>query len=70
MTENPRPSRRPKRPPISSAMTRREASFLRAYQSGRMPHAWLITGPRGIGKATPGLPHGALPAEPRTGERR
>ena len=29
-----------------------EASFLRAYESGRMPHAWLITGPRGIGKAT------------------
>ncbi|WP_374653007.1 DNA polymerase III subunit delta' [Dongia sp.] len=29
-----------------------EASFLRAYASGRMPHAWLITGPRGIGKAT------------------
>jgi DNA polymerase-3 subunit delta' len=29
-----------------------EESFLRAYQSGRMPHAWLITGPRGIGKAT------------------
>ncbi len=29
-----------------------EAAFLRAYQSGRMPHAWLITGPRGIGKAT------------------
>ncbi|MBI2253801.1 MAG: DNA polymerase III subunit delta' [Proteobacteria bacterium] len=29
-----------------------EDSFLRAYQSGRMPHAWLITGPRGIGKAT------------------
>lgn len=23
-----------------------------AWQSGRMPHAWLITGPKGIGKAT------------------
>jgi len=23
-----------------------------AYESGRLPHAWLITGPRGIGKAT------------------
>ncbi|WP_374375501.1 DNA polymerase III subunit delta' [Dongia sp.] len=29
-----------------------EATFLRAFASGRMPHAWLITGPRGIGKAT------------------
>lgn len=29
-----------------------EIAFLRAYESGRMPHAWLITGPRGIGKAT------------------
>ncbi|MBL8710356.1 MAG: DNA polymerase III subunit delta' [Rhodospirillaceae bacterium] len=29
-----------------------EMAFLRAFQSGRMPHAWLITGPRGIGKAT------------------
>jgi DNA polymerase-3 subunit delta' len=29
-----------------------QESFLRAYQSGRMPHAWLITGPRGVGKAT------------------
>ena len=23
-----------------------------AFESGRLPHAWLITGPRGIGKAT------------------
>jgi DNA polymerase III subunit delta' len=29
-----------------------EASFLQAYTSGRMHHAWLLTGPRGIGKAT------------------
>jgi DNA polymerase-3 subunit delta' len=29
-----------------------EGVLLRAWQSGRMPHAWLITGPRGIGKAT------------------
>ncbi len=29
-----------------------EATLLRALQSGRLPHAWMITGPRGIGKAT------------------
>ncbi len=29
-----------------------EAVLLRAAASGRLPHAWLITGPRGIGKAT------------------
>ena len=29
-----------------------EARFLDAYKSGRLHHAWLITGPRGTGKAT------------------
>jgi DNA polymerase-3 subunit delta' len=29
-----------------------EGTLLEAYRSGRMPHAWLIGGPRGIGKAT------------------
>jgi DNA polymerase-3 subunit delta' len=29
-----------------------EASIVAASASGRMPHAWLITGPRGIGKST------------------
>lgn len=29
-----------------------ELEFLAAYASGRMPHAWLITGPQGVGKAT------------------
>jgi len=29
-----------------------EATLLRAFRSGRLPHAWLITGPRGVGKAT------------------
>ncbi|HXZ00149.1 MAG TPA: DNA polymerase III subunit delta' [Stellaceae bacterium] len=29
-----------------------EATLLQAYGSGRLPHAWLLTGPRGIGKAT------------------
>ncbi|RPE71877.1 DNA polymerase-3 subunit delta' [Pacificibacter maritimus] len=29
-----------------------ETAFLEAYNTGRLHHAWLITGPRGIGKAT------------------
>jgi len=29
-----------------------EATFLAAWASGRLPHAWLLQGPRGVGKAT------------------
>ena len=29
-----------------------ERDLLEAYRSGRIPHAWLIGGERGIGKAT------------------
>jgi DNA polymerase-3 subunit delta' len=29
-----------------------EATFLQAYNSGRLHHGWLISGPRGVGKAT------------------
>lgn len=29
-----------------------QADFLQAYTSGRLHHGWLITGPRGVGKAT------------------
>ena len=29
-----------------------EKTMLAAYQSGRLHHAWLLAGPRGIGKAT------------------
>lgn len=29
-----------------------EAAFLDAWRSGRLHHAWLITGPKGVGKAT------------------
>ena len=29
-----------------------EAEFLSAFTSGRLPHGWLLTGPKGIGKAS------------------
>ena len=29
-----------------------ESAFLEAFTTGRLHHAWLLTGPRGIGKAT------------------
>ncbi|MBN2906840.1 MAG: DNA polymerase III subunit delta' [Rhodobacteraceae bacterium] len=29
-----------------------QAAFLDAFSGGRMHHAWLLTGPRGVGKAT------------------
>lgn len=29
-----------------------ESAILAAARAGRLPHAWLVTGPRGIGKAT------------------
>ncbi len=29
-----------------------EAAFLNSYRQGRLHHGWLITGPRGVGKAT------------------
>jgi DNA polymerase-3 subunit delta' len=32
--------------------TEAEQTLLQSFQSGRLPHAWLISGPRGIGKAT------------------
>lgn len=29
-----------------------EAAFLAAYNAGRLHHGWILTGPRGVGKAT------------------
>ena len=42
----------PRENPLLLGHAAAEAALLQAYASGRLPHAWLITGPRGIGKAT------------------
>jgi len=42
----------PRETPQLIGQTAAEAAFLDAYRQGRMPHGWLLTGPRGVGKAT------------------
>jgi DNA polymerase III subunit delta' len=42
----------PRENPLLLGHAAAEAALLQAYASGRLPHAWLITGLRGIGKAT------------------
>jgi DNA polymerase-3 subunit delta' len=42
----------PRENPVLLGHAPAEAALLQAYGSGRLPHAWLICGPRGIGKAT------------------
>jgi DNA polymerase-3 subunit delta' len=42
----------PRENPLLVGHPEAEATLLQAFNSGRLPHAWLITGKRGIGKAT------------------
>jgi DNA polymerase III subunit delta' len=42
----------PRETPTLSGHREAELALLNAYRSGRIPHAWLIGGPQGIGKAT------------------
>jgi DNA polymerase-3 subunit delta' len=42
----------PRENPLLLGHAAAEEKLLQAYRSGRLPHAWLISGPRGIGKAT------------------
>jgi DNA polymerase-3 subunit delta' len=42
----------PRANPALLGQDRAQAVLLDAWTSGRLPHAWLIGGPRGIGKAT------------------
>lgn len=43
---------RPAANPHLFGQDRAEAILLRAWTGGRLPHAWLLRGPRGVGKAT------------------
>ena len=47
-TQNPSPRKNPDLIGQGAA----ERVLADAWTSGRLPHAWLMTGPRGIGKAT------------------
>ena len=42
----------PRANPILLGHEAAEATLLEALRGGRMHHAWLITGPEGVGKAT------------------
>ena len=46
------PAPEPRANPILLGHEQAEATLLEAIRAGRMHHAWLITGPEGIGKAT------------------
>src|SRR5258708_39999877 len=51
-TEQETTVRHPRETPDLFGHREAEAALLSAYRSGRIPHAWLIGGPAGIGKAT------------------
>lgn len=42
----------PRETPVIFGQDDAEGRFLQAYNSGRLHHAWLLSGPKGIGKAT------------------
>ena len=46
------PERMPRANPELFGQDEAERAMLAAWNSGRMPHAWMLSGPRGIGKAT------------------
>ena len=45
-------ARHPRDTPYLIGQAPAEAAFLDAFNSGKLHHAWLLTGPRGVGKAT------------------
>src|SRR5438477_2819092 len=51
-TEQETAVRHPRETPNLFGHREAETALLKAYRSGRIPHAWLIGGAQGIGKAT------------------
>ncbi len=49
---NVRMAPEPRANPLLLGHAQAEATLLEAMRAGRMHHAWLITGPDGVGKAT------------------
>ncbi|KAJ31759.1 MAG: DNA polymerase III subunit delta' [Sulfitobacter sp.] len=45
-------ARHPRDTPQLFGQSAAEAAFLDAFNSGKLHHGWLLTGPRGVGKAT------------------
>ena len=45
-------ARHPRDTPKLIGQSAAEAAFLDAFNSGKLHHAWMLTGPRGVGKAT------------------
>ncbi|MBT5413162.1 MAG: DNA polymerase III subunit delta' [Rhodospirillaceae bacterium] len=50
--EDDEPFLAPRENPALFGQAEAETAVLEAWSSGRMPHAWLISGPKGVGKAT------------------
>ena len=50
--DGPQPIAAPRDNPLLLGHEAAEAVLLQAYRSGRLPHAWLLSGARGVGKAT------------------
>ena len=44
-------ARHPRDTPQLFGQSAAEAAFLDAFNSGKLHHGWLLTGPRGVGKA-------------------
>jgi DNA polymerase III subunit delta' len=42
----------PRETPVLYGHAEAQASFLQSFTSGRLHHAWMLTGPKGVGKAT------------------
>jgi len=56
-TDNPEPDRvdgapHPRETQVLYGQAAAEATFLEAFNAGRLHHGWLLNGPRGVGKAT------------------